>query len=85
MAQRRMWCCVSNKDVLKYASSAGVAKLVDALRSGRSGGNPMEVQFLSPALEKNVVELCSAFVFSSAGEARCLCILREDLKPHSMC
>ena len=28
---------------------AGVAKLVDALRSGRSGGNPMEVQVLSSA------------------------------------
>ena len=30
-------------------SNAAVAKLVDALRSGRSGGNLMEVQIFSPA------------------------------------
>ena len=30
---------------------AGVAELVDALRSERSRGNPVEVQILSPAPE----------------------------------
>lgn len=31
-------------------SYAGVVELVDTLASGASGGNPMEVQLLSPAL-----------------------------------
>lgn len=37
-------CCIE--------AGAAVAKLADALRSGRSGSNPMEVQVLSAAQRK---------------------------------
>lgn len=36
-------------EYLCLINHAGVAKLVDALALGASGGNPMEVQVLSPA------------------------------------
>jgi hypothetical protein len=39
-------------------ATAAVAKLVDALRSGRSGGNSMEVQVFSAAQKRQEIETC---------------------------
>ncbi len=47
---------------MKYALDAAMAELVDALRSGRSGGNPVEVQvlFAAPAQHFRNLALPSA-------------------------
>ena len=52
-----------DRRIIQYVPDAGMAELADALDSGSSESNFMQVQVLFPALDKGETTLVSSFLF----------------------